>query len=61
MRIDQQFTVLLPASGIKATGFVELIAPLTDAESGTVRIKLRVGNPDGRLRSGERCLISSGE
>ncbi len=61
MSIDQQFTVLFPASGLKTTGFVEMIAPLTDAESGTVRTKVRVDNPDGRFRSGERCRISLGE
>lgn len=61
MSIDQQFTILFPASSLKTTGLVEMIAPLTDAESGTVRIKLRVDNPEGRFRSGERCHISLGE
>jgi RND family efflux transporter MFP subunit len=36
---------------------VEFIAPVTDAESGTVRVKVRIENPDGQHRSGERCSL----
>ena len=57
LKRDQQITVLFPANGAKAVGHVELIAPVTDAESGTVRVKLRVDNSVGRIRSGERCQI----
>lgn len=55
--VDQPIQVVFPASGHEATGYVELIAPVTDAESGTVRVKIRLDNSDGRLRSGERCRI----
>ena len=54
---DQEVRVLFPISGLETNGYVEQIAPVTDAESGTVRIKIRVANPDGRFRSGERCKI----
>lgn len=57
LKLDQSLPVEFPASGLKTTGVVELIAPTTDAESGTVQIKLRLENPDGRFRSGERCRM----
>jgi RND family efflux transporter MFP subunit len=57
LQTDQEVRIYFPASGLETDGFVELVAPVTDAESGTVRIKLRVANPDGRFRSGERCKI----
>lgn len=36
---------------------VELIAPVIEAESGTVRVKLLIDNRDGRLRAGMRCML----
>lgn len=38
-------------------GTVEYIAPVTDAQSGTVQIKIRVPNPDRLHRSGEKCQL----
>ncbi len=46
-------------NGAETQGVVEFIAPVTDAESGTVRVKVRIANPDGRVRSGERCTMSA--
>ncbi len=39
------------------SGTIEYISPVTDAESGTVRIKVRIENPDQKFRSGERCVL----
>jgi RND family efflux transporter MFP subunit len=36
---------------------VEFVAPVTDARSGTVRVKVRIPNPNGECRSGDRCLL----
>ncbi len=36
---------------------VELVAPVTDARSGTVRVKVRIPNPNGDCRSGDRCTL----
>ncbi len=47
---------MLPGNA-ETTGVVEFIAPTTDAESGTVRVKVRIENADGQLRSGERCKL----
>lgn len=38
-------------------GIVEEISPVIDAESGTIRVKIRVNNEAGKLRSGQRCLL----
>lgn len=39
------------------TGAVDVVAPVTDAESGTVRVKVRIANSDGAFRGGERCTL----
>jgi RND family efflux transporter MFP subunit len=36
---------------------VEQLSPLTDAESNTVTVRLRIDNPDGRFRAGDRCVL----
>ncbi len=54
---EEMLPVFLEDAGGWVNGEVELIAPLTDAESGTVRVKVRIPNPDGKYRSGERCTI----
>jgi RND family efflux transporter MFP subunit len=41
----------------QAIGRVEAIAPITEAESGTVRVKVLVDNPGGRFRAGVRCTL----
>lgn len=61
LKVDQEMKISFLESGVKTTGTVELISPVTDAESGTVLMKLRVANPDGRFRSGERCKINVGK
>lgn len=51
-------TLLLgdPAQRVPAT--VEFISPVTDAASGTVRVKFVVDNSGGRLRSGTTALLA---
>lgn len=50
--------VRFPDSEQSVTGRIELVSPVTDADSGTVRIKVLVENPDNQLRSGVRSLVS---
>ncbi len=38
-------------------GTVEFIAPVINAESGTVRVKVYIENPDGKYQSGVRCVL----
>ncbi len=53
----QEIEVQLLPENAKSIGIVEFVAPTTDAESGTVRVKVRIENTAGRQRSGERCKI----
>jgi RND family efflux transporter MFP subunit len=39
------------------TGEIDVVAPVTDAESGTVRVKVRIANRDSKYRGGERCTL----
>lgn len=50
-------TVRLVGAPQVLTGEVEFVAPVTDAESGTVRVKVRLENPQNRYRSGQRCVL----
>ena len=38
-------------------GILDRIAPLTDAESDTVRVRIRIDNKSGEFRSGQRCSL----
>lgn len=60
LRSDQQVTVQFPATGDQAVGRIELVSPITDAESGMVRVKVLLANPQGRYRCGVRCALSLG-
>lgn len=57
LQVGSKLQVSFPNSSVTASGIVEFIAPVTDAESGTVRVKVRIPNPDNRFRCGERCKI----
>ena len=60
-KAGQVVALELPESGKKAKGSIELIAPMTEAESGTTRVKVIVGNPDGQVRCGVRCTLDLSE
>jgi len=38
-------------------GEIELVSPVTEARSGTVRVKVRIPNPQRACRSGDRCVL----
>jgi multidrug efflux pump subunit AcrA (membrane-fusion protein) len=38
-------------------GTVDTIAPVANAQSGTIRVKVRLPNADGKLRSGVKCSL----
>jgi RND family efflux transporter MFP subunit len=56
-RLRQKVFVGVEGHSASSAGAIELISPVTEAESGTVRIKVRLENPKGLLRSGERCTL----
>ena len=49
--------VHFPLADKTATGRIEFICPVDDAESGTVRVKVRIENRQGLHRSGQRCRL----
>ncbi|MBC7852806.1 MAG: efflux RND transporter periplasmic adaptor subunit, partial [Pirellulaceae bacterium] len=58
IRVGGEVEVVIEASGKRVRGVVQSISPITDAASGTVPIKVRLDNPKGFFRSGERCLLT---
>jgi RND family efflux transporter MFP subunit len=56
-RVGQTVRVSLPETGQRAEARVEVIAPVSDAKSGTVPVTLVLNNHDGRYRSGLRCVL----
>jgi RND family efflux transporter MFP subunit len=58
VRTGDDVELELPESGSKARGKVEFVAPVTEAESGTVRVKVLIDNAKGTYRCGVRCTLS---
>lgn len=46
--------------GLTVTGTIADVAVKADAASGTMRVRVHLANDDGRLRSGERAMVSFG-
>ena len=57
LKEGQQVAVHFQGVQAPAMGTVEFISPVTDAESGTVLVKIRIENAQGQFRSGQRCSI----
>ena len=57
LSVGQTATVKFTETDQQTSGTIEFISPTTDAESGLVRVKVRVENTDGALHSGERCEL----
>jgi RND family efflux transporter MFP subunit len=58
LKVNQNVSLTFPSSGQKATGTVESISPVTEAESDTVRVKVLIDNEQGKYRCGVRCAIN---
>ena len=48
-------TLLVGAQQIACKGQIEFISPTADAQSGSVRVKIRIPNKDGLIPSGAAC------
>jgi RND family efflux transporter MFP subunit len=57
LKAGQTVALTFPESVARTSGKIESVAPVTEAESGTVRVKVVVNNPDGKYRSGVRCSL----
>lgn len=51
--------VLVTIEGMRepVPGVVDVVSPVIDAQSGTLKVKVRVANPEGLILSGQRCSI----
>ncbi len=52
-----EVNMLLGDARLPAKGVVDYIAPVIDAQSGTIVVKVRVPNSKNVYRSGEKCLL----
>jgi RND family efflux transporter MFP subunit len=57
LKLNQKIPLMFPNSSQKATGQIEFISPVTEAESDTVRVKVLIDNSQGKYRCGVRCLL----
>ena len=57
IKANSEVNMLVGDARLPAKGVVDYIAPVTDAQSGTILIKVRVPNPKHVYRSGEKCLL----
>ncbi len=57
LRTGQTVPVFLEDVQKFVQGSVLFVAPVTEAESGTVRVKIEIANPKQAFRSGERCTL----
>ncbi len=58
LKAGQTVSLTFPNSDQRATGKIESISPVTDAESDTVRVKVLIDNKEGKYRCGVRCAIN---
>jgi RND family efflux transporter MFP subunit len=57
LRPGQKVALALPESEQNAVGQVEFVSPVSEAESGTMRVKVLLNNPQDKFRCGVRCVI----
>ena len=58
LKVGGSAVLLLGESEQRMTALIEFISPVTDAASGTVRVKFVVDNSAGKLRSGVTALLA---
>jgi RND family efflux transporter MFP subunit len=54
---NDRVSIRLLRSGKRVQGTVDTVSPVINAESGTLQVKVRIDNPQGRIHSGERCVL----
>ena len=57
LELGQTVTVSFPYDTDTVEGVIDEMSPIIDAESGTLRVKVRLENPHGRYDSGQRCSL----
>lgn len=61
LKVGQQVNVNLASNPQPARGIVSYISPVLDAESGTVKVKVKIDNRNGKYRSGDKCTLGASE
>ncbi len=56
LKSHEKLTITLQDDS-KISGTLDVVGVQTDAESGTVQIKVLIDNSEGKLRSGEQCFL----
>lgn len=54
---DQTVRLKLDSSATAAEGVVEYVSPTADASNTSVRVKVRLPNPNGQWQAGERAVL----
>lgn len=57
IQVGSSTAVFLRSSGETVLAKVESLAPEIDGESGTVRVRVALPNPDGKIRVGDQCTM----
>lgn len=57
LKANVEVNMYVGEARVPAKGVVDYIAPVIDAQSGTILIKVRVPNANNVYRSGEKCLL----
>jgi len=57
LRIGQRVKVEFISLESTTFGVVETISPMIDGESGTIPVRVRIDNADGKFLAGDRCLM----
>ena len=52
---NQNATLQVGTSGTLCKGVIEFVSPIAEAESASVRVKIRIPNPSGSIPSGATC------
>ena len=54
----QEVAVAVGASRSQRMGIVEFVSPVTDPQSNTIRVHIRIDNQDQLLHSGDSCWLT---
>jgi RND family efflux transporter MFP subunit len=61
LKAGDRLDLLLLDSQARIPATVDFVSPITDAASGTVRVKFFIENAEGKFRSGARCTLAPAE
>ena len=58
LKAKSTISIRFPDDEQAAVGTIEFVAPIIDADSGTVRVKILIDNPKRAILAGRRCTVS---